>query len=167
LPSCQTIEEQLTKLGQIILESYLQSKKKILDTARTIAVVGLSSDRTKPGFTVPAYLQRAGYRIIPVNPNLETALGEKAYPDLHSVPEPIDGVVIFRRPEYIVPIVEEAIEIGAKFVWMQLGIVNHKAARLAREAGLDVVMDACMMVEHRALGIRNLGSGNTNHLALT
>ena len=129
------------------------TKKKILESAKTIAVVGLSSDRTKPGFTVPAYLQRVGYRIIPVNPNLQTALGQQAYPDLRSIPEPIDGVVIFRRPEHIIPIVEEAIEVGAKFVWMQLGIVNIEAAELAREAGLEVVMDACMLVEHMALGI--------------
>ena len=128
-------------------------KRKILESAKTIAVVGLSSDRTKPGFTVPAYLQRVGYRIIPVNPNLQTALGQQAYPDLRSIPEPIDGVVIFRRPEHIIPIVEEAIEVGAKFVWMQLGIVNIEAAELAREAGLEVIMDACMLVEHMAFGI--------------
>ncbi len=127
------------------------TKQKILKTAKTIAVVGLSGNRTKPGFTVPAYLQRAGYRIIPVNPNIEHALGEKAYPDLLSIPEPIDGVVIFRRPEHIPPIVEQAIEIGAEFVWMQLGIINQEAARLARQAGLEVVMDACMLVEHRRL----------------
>lgn len=127
------------------------TKRKILETARTIAVVGLSGNRTKPGFTVPAYLQRAGYRIIPVNPNLEQALGEQAYPDPLSIPEPVDGVVIFRRPEHILPIVEQAIEIGAKFVWMQLGIVNKQAAELARQAGLDVVMDACMLVEHRRI----------------
>jgi predicted CoA-binding protein len=123
--------------------------QKILKTTRTIAVVGLSADPTKPGYTVPAYLQRVGFRIIPVNPNLERALGEQAYPDLRSIPHAIDGVVIFRRPEFILPIVEEAIEIGARFVWMQLGIVNEEAARLARDAGLDVVMDACMKVEHQ------------------
>lgn len=128
-------------------------KRKILESAKTIAVVGLSGDRTKPGFTVPAYLQRAGYRVIPVNPNLQAALGERAYPDLRSIPEPIDGVVIFRRPEHILPIVEEAIEIKAKFVWMQLGIINLEAAELARQAGLEVVMDACMLEEHIASGI--------------
>ncbi len=128
-----------------------RTKRKILDTARTIAVVGLSANRTKAGFTVPAYLQRAGYRIIPVNPYLEQALGEKAYPDLLSIPEPVDGVVIFRRPEHIAPIVEEAIDVGVEFVWMQLGIVNEQAADLARKAGLDVVMDACMLVEHRRM----------------
>jgi predicted CoA-binding protein len=136
-----------------MLASDQLTKRDILESARIIAVVGLSGDHTKPGFTVPAYLQRAGYRIIPVNPNLESSLGEKAYPNLRSIPEPVDGVVIFRRPEYILPIVEEAIEIGAEFVWMQLGIVNHEAAELARAAGLDVVMDACMRVEHRSMGI--------------
>jgi predicted CoA-binding protein len=128
-------------------------KRNILESAKRIAVVGLSADRTKPGFIVPDYLQRAGYRIIPVNPRLESVLGEKAYPNLRSIPEPVDGALIFRRPEHIVPIVEDAIEIDAGFVWMQLGIVNHEAAELARAAGLDVVMDACMRVEHRNLGI--------------
>lgn len=128
---------------------------RILRTARTIAVVGLSARHTRPGYTVPAYLQRAGYRIIPVNPNLTEALGEKAYPDLGSIPDPVDGVVIFRRPEHIVPIVEEAISIGTWFVWMQLGIVNERAAEFARNAGLAVVMDACMRVEHRRLGIED------------
>jgi hypothetical protein len=126
-------------------------KTKILKTARTIAVVGLSADPSRPGYTVPAYLQRAGYRIIPVNPNLKISLGEKAYPDLLSIPHAVDGVVIFRRPEFILPIVRQAIEIGAQFVWMQLGIKNEEAAALARDAGLDVVMDACMKVEHQQM----------------
>jgi len=98
---------------------------------------------------VPAYLQLQGYRIIPVNPSLESALGERAYPDLPSVPEPVDLVLIFRRSEAVAPFVDQAIQIGAKAVWMQLGIVNQDAAEAARRAGLDVVMDACMMVEHR------------------
>lgn len=135
------------------LASEASIKNKILKNAKTLAVVGLSSNPNRAGYTVPAYLQRAGYRIIPVNPNLSDALGETAYPDLSSIPEPADGVVIFRRPEHILPIVEQAIEIGAGFVWMQLGIVNEEAAGVAREAGLDVVMDACMMVEHRRSGI--------------
>lgn len=134
-----------------IVATEQSAKRRILDTARTIAVVGLSTNRTKAGYTVPAYLQRVGYRIIPVNPNISKALGEQAYPDLSLIPEPVDGVLIFRRPEYIVSIIEQAIEIGAQFVWMQLGIVNQKAAELAREAGLDVVMDACMLVEHQRM----------------
>lgn len=123
---------------------------RLLENVETIAVVGLSSRRSRAGYYVPAYLQKQGYRIIPVNPYLEEALGEKAYPDLPAVPHAVDLVLLFRRPEAVPPSVEEAIEIGAKAVWMQLGIVNEAAARRAREAGLDVVMDACMMVEHRA-----------------
>lgn len=123
--------------------------QKILDNCRTIAVVGLSSDRSRAGYYVPAYLQRQGYRIIPVNPELTEGLGEKAYPDLSSVPDPVDLVLLFRRSEAVPPFVEGAIEIGAQAVWMQSGIVNEAAAARAQEAGLDVVMDACMMVEHR------------------
>lgn len=123
--------------------------KHILETAQTIAVVGLSSDESRAGYYVPAYLQEHGYRIIPVNPYLDDALGEKAYPDLKSVPEPVDLVLIFRRPEAVPPFVGDAIDIGAKAVWMQLGIVNRPAAERARAAGLEVVMDACMLVEHR------------------
>jgi uncharacterized protein len=124
---------------------------RILKEARTVAVVGLSSDPAKAGHYVPAYLQRQGYRIIPVNPTLDEALGERAYPDLKSVPERIDVVEIFRRAEDVPPVVEQAIEVGARAVWMQRGIVNEEAAAKAREAGLDVVMDRCMMVEHRRL----------------
>ena len=122
---------------------------RLLDTVKTIAVVGLSTQPDRPGYTVPAYLQAHGYRSIPVNPALQQALGEKAYPDLLSIPEPVDLVLIFRRSETVTPFVAQAIQIGAKAVWMQLGIVNEEAARLGRESGLDMVMDACMMVEHR------------------
>jgi predicted CoA-binding protein len=124
----------------------------ILEKAHTLAVVGFSSRRTRAGFYVPAYLSQAGFDIIPVNPHLERGLGEQCYPDLASIPRPFDGVVIFRRPEYVPAIVEGAIEAGAWFVWMQQGIVNMEAAERARQAGLLVVMDACMMVEHRLLG---------------
>ncbi|MGH2538116.1 MAG: CoA-binding protein [Candidatus Promineifilaceae bacterium] len=123
--------------------------ERILDSAEVIAVVGLSANPGRAGYYVPAYLQRQGYRVIPVNPNLETALGEMAYPDLAAVPEAVDLVLIFRRPEYVPAVVEQAIAIGAKAVWMQLGIVHNEAAAAVRAAGLDVVMDACMMVEHR------------------
>ena len=122
--------------------------ERLLKNVGTIAVVGLSSSDWRPGYYVPAYLQKKGYRIIPVNPYLDEALGEKAYPDLSALPEPVDLVLIFRRPEKTPPIVKEAIEIGAGAVWMQQGIVNEEAERMAREAGLDFVMDACMMVEH-------------------
>ena len=122
---------------------------RILSTCKTIAVVGLSSQQAKAGYYVPEYLQSQGYRIIPVNPTLEQALGEKAYPDLLAVPKPVDLVLIFRLSEAVPPFIDHAIQIGAKAVWTQLGIVNEEAAQKAKEAGLDVVMDACMMVEHR------------------
>jgi predicted CoA-binding protein len=130
-------------------DSRQETIERVLQNVETIAVVGLSSSQRRPGYYVPAYLQRVGYRVIPVNPYLDEALGEKAYPDLSSLPEPVDLVLIFRRPEKTPPIVKEAIEIGAGTVWMQQGIVNEEAERMAREAGLDFVMDACMMVEHR------------------
>lgn len=120
----------------------------ILSETRTIAVVGFSSNPAKAGYYVPAYLQAHGYRIIPVNPNLAEGLGEKAYPSLEAIPEPVDLVLIFRRSEFVPPVVEQAIRIGARAVWMQLGIVNEEAARRARQAGLSVVMDRCMKIEH-------------------
>ncbi|HWQ83517.1 MAG TPA: CoA-binding protein [Anaerolineales bacterium] len=123
--------------------------KLILQDTRTIAVVGLSASPERAGYYVPAYLQEAGYRIIPVNPNLTEVLGEKAYPDLLSVPETVDLVLIFQRSEKVLPFVEQAIAIGARAVWMQQGIINQAAAEAARQAGLLVVMDTCMMVEHR------------------
>jgi predicted CoA-binding protein len=123
--------------------------EKIMREARNIAVVGFSSRQARAGYYVPAYLQQQGYRIIPVNPYLEEGLGQKAYPDLKSVPEPIDLVLLFQRSENVPPFVDEAIAISAKAVWMQLGIANEKAAAKARAAGLDVVQNACMLVEHR------------------
>jgi uncharacterized protein len=122
---------------------------RILAGSQTIAVVGLSSRRARAGYYVPAYLQEQGYRIIPVNPYLDHALGERAYRDLPSVPTPVDLVLLFRRSEAIPPFVDQAIKIGANAVWMQLGIVNEPAAQKARAAGLEVVIDACMLVEHR------------------
>ena len=127
--------------------------ERIFQDVKTIAVVGFSSNPTRAGYTVPAYLQRSGFRIIPVNPNLETALGERAYPDLRSVPEPVDLALIFRRSEHVGPVVDQAIEIGARAVWMQLNVIDHQAAERARQAGLTVVMDACMAVEHRSRSI--------------
>lgn len=129
----------------------LEDKKQILNSIHTIAVVGLSASKTRPGYTVSKYMQDSGYRVIPVNPNLDEALGEKAYPDLRSVPEPVDMVLIFRRSQHIPPVVDEAIEIGAKVVWMQLGLVNEVAAQKARAAGLAVIQDACIAVDHRQL----------------
>jgi predicted CoA-binding protein len=128
--------------------------QRLLENTETIAVVGLSNKPGRPGNYVPAYLQSQGYRIIPVNPLLKEGLGEKAYPDLLSVPEPVDLVLLFRRSEDVPPHIEEAIQIGARAIWMQSGIVNFEAAEKARQAGLEVVMDACMMVEHRLRGVR-------------
>jgi predicted CoA-binding protein len=130
-------------------EDQSETIRRLLDTVKTIAVVGLSSQPGKAGYYVPAYLQSQGYRIIPVNPFIESSLGEKSYPDLPAVPEPVDLVLLFRRSEAVPPFVDQAIEIGARAVWMQLGIVNRAAAEKARQAGLDVVMDACMLVEHK------------------
>jgi predicted CoA-binding protein len=123
--------------------------KHILAESRSIAVVGLSSRPSRAGYYVPAYLQEAGYRIFPVNPYLDEALGEKAYPDLAAILDPVDLVLIFQRSENVPPFVDQAIESGARAVWLQLGIVNDEAAAKARAAGLRVVQDACMMVEHR------------------
>lgn len=123
--------------------------QNILAGTRTIAVVGLSSQPGRAGFYVPAYLKEQGYRIIPVNPNLVEAMGEKVYPDLKAIPEPVDLVLVFRRSEFVPEVVAEAIQTGAKAVWMQSGIINQEAAAKALAAGLEVVMDACMMVEHR------------------
>lgn len=125
--------------------------KKILGDSTTIAVVGLSDKPDRPSYDVANYLRIKGYRIIPVNPMLKSVFGETAYPDLMSIPEPVDIVDIFRRSEDIGPIVDEAIEKGAKAVWIQLGIVNEAAAAKAAQAGLDVVMDRCIKVEHRKL----------------
>ncbi len=132
-----------------------QEIQQILEKTTTIAVVGLSSRQSRPGYYVPAYLQNQGYRIIPVNPSIASALGERAYPDLSSVPEKVDLVLVFRRSDAVLPVVEEAISVGANAVWMQAGIINEDAARLARQAGLQVVMDACMMVEHRRSNLRS------------
>ncbi|MBI4186489.1 MAG: CoA-binding protein [Chloroflexi bacterium] len=123
----------------------------ILDSSRVIAVVGLSPKPDRPSHRVASYLKANGYRIIPVNPGVEEVLGERAYPDLGSIPEPVDVVDIFRRSEEVPAIVEEAIRIGAKVVWMQEGIINEEAAAKAREAGLSVVMDRCMFKEHQKL----------------
>lgn len=124
---------------------------KVLDGARTIAVVGLSSKRYRPSYGVAEYMKRSGYRIIPINPNETEVLGERCYPDLDSVPEPIDIVDIFRRPEFVPEIVEAAIRKGAKAIWMQEGVVHEDAARVAEAAGLTVVMDSCILKEHRRM----------------
>ncbi len=121
----------------------------ILKKYKTIAVVGLSSNPMRPSFGVTEYMQGAGYRIIPVNPNEKEVLGEKSYARLEDVPEKIDIVNVFRRAEEVPPVVESAIRIGAKVVWMQSGIENEEAAEKAAAAGLVVIEDACILVEHR------------------
>jgi predicted CoA-binding protein len=128
--------------------------REILLSSKTIAVVGLSSNPEKDSHGIAQYLQGQGYRIIPVNPTASQILGERSYPSLTSIPEPLDVVQIFRRSEDVPPIVDEAIAIGAKTVWMQEGIVNLAAAEKATAAGLNVVMDRCMRLDHQFL-IRN------------
>jgi uncharacterized protein len=121
---------------------------QILRDSRTIAVVGLSSRRFRPSHGVSEYLQSVGYRIIPVNPNETEVLGEKSYAKLEDVPEKIDIVDVFRRSEFVPEIVESAIRIGARGVWMQEGVIHSEAAESARRAGLFVIMDACILKEH-------------------
>lgn len=128
-----------------------QKIKEILTQSTTIAVVGLSPNPSRPSYGVAHYLRNKNYRIVPVNPGYPEVLGEKAYPTLSDIPEKVDIVDIFRKAEYVPPVVDEAIKIKAKVIWMQSGIVNHQAAQKAKEAGLEVVMDRCMYVEHSRL----------------
>jgi predicted CoA-binding protein len=123
---------------------------EILKHARNIAVVGLSSSPLRPSHGVAAYMQTQGYHIIPVNPNIEEALGEQAYPSLMKVPEKIDIVDIFRRSNAVAEVVDQAIELKVPAIWMQEGVIDEKAAAKARAAGIFVVMDRCILVEHRA-----------------
>lgn len=122
---------------------------ELLSNSKTIAVVGLSSDPFRPSYGVTEYMQQAGYRIIPVNPKETEILGEKAYAKLSDIPFPVDIVNIFRRPVDVPPVVDEAIRMGAKSIWMQSGITHPEAAERAAAAGLTVVMDRCIMIEHR------------------
>ncbi len=131
----------------------------LLASARTIAVVGLSDSRFRVSYGVSEYMQAQGYRIIPVNPNITESLGEKAHADLTTIDEPVDIVNIFRRSELVSPVVDEAIRIGAKAIWMQEGVVDESAAERARQAGLMVVMDRCILKEHRVLSARMHDSG--------
>ena len=125
----------------------------ILTSAKTVASVGLSSNPEKESYKVAEYLMGQGYKVIPVNPTAAEILGEKVYPSLSAIPEKVDVVQVFRKPEDVPPVAEEAIKIGAKVVWMQEGIVNYEAAQKAEEAGLQVVMDACMRAAHKRLNI--------------
>ena len=125
--------------------------REILKNSTTIAVVGLSPRPERESYKVAQYLQEAGYKMIPVNPKADQILGEKAFPDLASVPGAIDVVDIFRKPEHVPAVVDEAIKIGAKTVWMQMGVGHEEAAQKAADAGLNVVMDRCMLREHKRL----------------
>jgi uncharacterized protein len=120
----------------------------LLQSARTIAVVGLTDTPTRPSYGVSHYMQSQGYRIIPVNPNIEQWEGEKAYPSLLDVPERIDIVNVFRRPDSVPEVVEQAIQIKAPAIWMQEGVVHQEAAEKARRAGIFVIMDKCILKEH-------------------
>jgi uncharacterized protein len=124
---------------------------ELLRASRVIAVVGLSGDEMRPSHGVAQYMQRAGYRIIPVNPNETEVLGEKSYARLEDVPEKIDIVNVFRRSQYVRGVVDSAIRVGAKAVWMQEGVIDEAAAEVARAAGLEVVMDRCILKDHRSL----------------
>ncbi|UCD98791.1 MAG: CoA-binding protein [Chloroflexota bacterium] len=149
------IDFQDIKVGEAPLSNSANTSdeklREILESAKTVAVVGITDIPDKVNHTVPKYLQEQGYRIIPINPALDEVLGEKAYPDLLSVEEPIDVVEIFRRSEAVPGIVDQAIKIKAKVVWMQEGVINELAAETARQAGLEVVMDTCMRATHKRL----------------
>lgn len=125
--------------------------RRLLQQTRTIAVVGMSANPERASNEVAQYLRAAGYTIIPVNPACAEILGEKCYPSLREVPVPIDLVDVFRKPEDVMPVVEDAIAVGAKAVWLQLGVIATEAAARAEAAGLTVVMDHCTKIEHRRL----------------
>jgi uncharacterized protein len=126
--------------------------RKILGTTRTIAIVGLSPKSERPSYFVGTYLKSEGYRVIPVNPRATEILGETCYPDLLSIPEPVDMVDVFRHPDECVEVAKQAVQIGSKTLWLQLRVVNLEAGRIATEAGLDVVMDRCVKIEHGRYG---------------
>ncbi|MDR2506922.1 MAG: CoA-binding protein [Candidatus Accumulibacter sp.] len=125
--------------------------RRLLRGAHTLAIVGLSADWFRPSFFAAKYMQAHGYRIVPVNPKYPEILGEKSYPDLRSIPFPVDLVDVFRKSEDCVPIAHDAITIGAKTLWMQIGVINEEAANIAKDAGLDVVMDRCVKIEYARL----------------
>ena len=143
-------------------ETDIPTLRRVLAECRTIAVVGLSAHWHRPSNFAAKYMQEHGYRVIPVNPANQEVLGEKCYPSLREVPEQIDMVDCFRASSEILPLAEDAIAVGAKVLWMQLGVINMDAARRAREAGLDVVVDRCVKIEHaRLFGGLNFVGVNT------
>jgi len=140
----------------------INTLRRILKESHTLAIVGLSANWYRPSFFAAKYMQEHGYRVIPVNPAYDEVLGEKCYPSLIDIPEKIDIVDCFRKSEDIEPLAKQAIEIGAKVLWMQLGVTNEKAATMARDAGLEVVHDRCVKIEHgRLFGGLNWAGVNT------
>ncbi|MDX2434923.1 MAG: CoA-binding protein [Desulfobacterales bacterium] len=135
----------------ILSNEYIATIRKVLRESKTIAVVGLSPKPNRPSHQVARYLMEVGYTIIPVNPGQDIILGQTCYSNLRDIPTPVDMVDIFRRQEEVVPIVEDAIGIGARFIWMQQGIVNEEAAEKAEAAGLIVIMDRCTKIDHMNL----------------
>lgn len=131
--------------------STIAELRRILKTNHTIAVVGLSADWYRPSYFAAKYMQEHGFRIIPVNPKYDEVLGEKCYPNLKAIPEQVDIVDVFRKPDDCVPIAQDAVVIGAKVLWLQLGVVNEEAARVAEAGGLEVVMDRCVKIEYARL----------------
>lgn len=131
--------------------STIAELRRILKNNHTIAVVGLSADWYRPSYFAAKYMQEHGFRIIPVNPKYDEILGEKCYPNLKAIPEAVDVVDVFRKPDDCVPIAEDAVAIGAKVLWLQLGVVNEEAARVAMAGGLEVVMDRCVKIEYARL----------------
>ncbi len=130
-----------------------RAMRQILETAKTIAVVGLSDKPDRDSYRVAEYLQAHGYRIIPVNPTVDEVLGEKSYASVTDIPDQVDIVDVFRKPDAVLPVAQEAIDVGAGTLWLQLGVVNPAAAEMAEAAGLQVVMDRCIKIEHgRLLG---------------
>jgi len=138
-------------VNQLPITDDIEGLRRILGSVHTIAIVGLSANWNRPSFFAAKYLQEHGYRIIPVNPAYKEVLGEKCYPSLTDINEPVDVVDVFRKPADVPPLVEQAKAIGAKVFWMQLGVINEAAARQAMECGLEVVMDRCMKIEHARL----------------
>jgi predicted CoA-binding protein len=136
--------------------------RRILTRSRVIAVVGLSASWYRPSYFAAKYMQEHGYRVIPVNPTYKEVLGERCYPSVTAIPHPVDIVDCFRKPEEIPPIAREAVAKGAKVLWMQLGIRNDEAAKIASDAGLEVVMNHCVKIEHaRLMGGLNWAGVNT------
>lgn len=129
----------------------IPSLRRILQSYRTIAVVGLSNDWHRPSYFAAKYMQQHGYRVIPVNPRYAEVLGERCYPSLEAIDDKVDMVDVFRRTDDVLPVAQQAIQIGAKCLWQQIGVMNHEADQLAQQAGLDSVMNRCVKIEHARL----------------